>query len=139
MIKNNYIISFITETILSIIILVAVQIIKKESSDIYITNAFGGLKSAIVPVVIVITEIICLYMNCSRIRAGGATGRVTIPLNVDSVRSDSEAKEKPDKKNDEIQSKDLPPENPQVDDSVLPAEQDENGKIDGINTNIQNQ
>ena len=79
-VKPYYTISFVAESLLCIGLFFAVIIIRKNTSNEFIANAFGDTKVIIIPIAMFIAELACLFLNYSRVQAAATEKRATLQI-----------------------------------------------------------
>ena len=79
-VKPYYTISFIAESLLSIGLFFAIIVIRKNSSGEFIARTFGDAKVIIIPAAMIVAELVCLYLNTSKVQAASTEKRATIQI-----------------------------------------------------------
>lgn len=79
-VKPYYTISFIAESLLSIGLFFAIIVIRKNASGEFIARTFGDAKVIIIPAAMIVAELVCLYLNNSKVQAASAEKRATIQI-----------------------------------------------------------
>ena len=79
-VKPYYTISFISEGVLCIGFFFIFMLIRKNLSGEFIANMFGDGKIFIIPAAMLIAELICVYLNYSRIQTASTEKRATLPI-----------------------------------------------------------